>query len=140
MGSRKETILKYSKEISQITGITFSDKEFNYGKGIGRADNHYVINSNKVLILEIEASQRHPEMNVLKAWPYLKDNQKKEILLIQYITDTKAVSPNRIELCKWLGAEMTQSLGNRFFYHLIENKITQEDKKGINKLISEFRK
>lgn len=140
MGSRKETILKYSTIISQITDITFSDKEFNYGKSIGRADNHYFMSENKMLILEIEASQRHPEMNVLKAWPYLKDNQKKEILLIQYITDTKAVSPNRIELCKWLGLEMTQSLSSRFKYYLITNSITTEDEKTINKLISEFRK
>lgn len=139
MGTRKETILKCSKQISEKTDLTFAGKEFNYGRGIGRADNYYSVNQDKHVILEIENSQRHPEMNVLKAWPYLKDNPDKEILLIQFITRTDEVSPNRVELCKWLGKEMMQALNNRFLYYLLINEITRTDIENMKQLINRFK-
>ncbi|HRG07308.1 MAG TPA: hypothetical protein PLJ08_01925, partial [Cyclobacteriaceae bacterium] len=77
------------------------------------------------VVLEIEISQRHPEMNVLKAWPYLINNTTEKIFLIQHITNTSAVSPNRIQLCNWIGQKMENDLSGRFKYFLILNQLNQ---------------
>jgi hypothetical protein len=136
-GQRKATILKYSAEIEKVLKLSFCNNEFYYGKGVGRADNSCLISDNKVLILEIEFSQRHPEANVLKAWPYLKKNEDQSMFLIQYIVNTKAVSFNRIELCKWVGKSMEDDLKGRFNYHLFENDI--ELTPDLKKRIKQFR-
>lgn len=117
---------KYSKIIGSRLGIDFIEKEFNYGKGIGRADRFIHLSENKLLVLEIEWAQRHPEMNVLKVWPYLTKNTEKKILLVQYIVDRTSVSPNRIELCNWLGAKMEKDLEGRFEYHLFVDELKDE--------------
>jgi len=109
---------------AQAAGLSLVGKELNYGRGIGRADDYCTFKGWKV-VLEIEISQRHPEMNVLKAWPYLINNTTEKIFLIQHITNTSAVSPNRIQLCNWIGQKMENDLSGRFKYFLILNQLNQ---------------
>src|SRR5215211_2361277 len=103
--SRKVKIIGSSNRLAKALGLILVDKELNYGKGIGRADNHCV-QKDWSIVFEIEFAQRHPEMNVIKIWRYLEKHADKKIFLIQHITDTSKVSPNRIELCEWFGAKM----------------------------------
>ncbi len=124
--SRKDKIIKYSNAIASRLDLTLVDKELNYGRGIGRADNYCIIN-NRSIIFEIEFSQRHPEMNVLKSWMYLEKNKQEKIFVIQHITNTEAVSPNRVGLCSWLGEKIKKEMNDRFDYYLIKNAIKQQD-------------
>lgn len=122
--TRKDKIVSHSNLIAQRIGLTLENKEFNYGKGIGRADN-YCITSEYIVIFELEFSQRHPEMNVLKVWPYLNNNPSKKIFLIHHITDTNFVSPNRIELSSFI-AERIKADTKRFEYFQIKNEFNKE--------------
>ena len=122
--TRKDKIISLSNLIAQRIGLTLENKEFNYGKGIGRADN-YCITSEYIVIFELEFSQRHPEMNVLKVWPYLNNNPSKKIFLIHHITDTNFVSPNRIELSSFI-AERIKADTKRFEYFQIKNEFNKE--------------
>lgn len=128
--SRKEKIIKYSNLIGNQLGLPLKNIELNYGKGIGRADNYCII-KNWHVVIEMEFSQRHPEMNVMKAWPFLENNPKEKVFLIQHLLDDKSVSPNRIKLCKWLGAKMEAQLKGRFYYNLIINDLNPNTITGI---------
>jgi hypothetical protein len=123
--TRKEKIVSHSFMLAKQIGLTLVDKEFNYGKGIGRADN-YCIKSNWIVIFELEFSQRHPEMNVLKVWPFLKNNQEKKIFFIHHIADTKQVSPNRIELSNFISEKISENTNNRFEYFQILNDFSEQ--------------
>lgn len=122
--NRKESILHHCKEIEEKLEIVLAGNELSFDNW-GRADNYLRLNENSFLVVEIEMSQRHPEMNVLKIWPYLKNNPKKKVLLIQYLIDENSVSPNRIRLCRWLKEQMEQELSGRFLYHLFVNEIEE---------------
>lgn len=112
-------------EIATKIRVTLKDEELNYGPGIGRADN-YCKKNEWLIVFEIELKQRHPEMNVIKAWRYLEANPEKKILLIHFITDTNEVSPNRVELCDWIGEKMMKYLNDRFRYRLFKNLLPEE--------------
>jgi hypothetical protein len=133
---RNEKIISYSGIIGEELGLTLRNKEFNYGKSIGRADNYCVLND-WIIIIEMEFSQRHPEMNVMKAWPYLETNPKSKILMIQHLMDEKSVSPNRIELCHWIANKMEAQVKGRFFYKLLINELNE---KSLNEIKKQMRK
>lgn len=130
-GPRKKTIIESSKYIEESLGIKFSGKEFNYGPGIGRADNFVQLNERTLCILEIESSQRHPEMNVLKIWPWIEMNTDKDIILVQYILNSSSVSPNRINLCKWIANKIEEASNNKFHYLLLLEKFEEHQKEKI---------
>lgn len=112
-------------EIANNIGIVPEDREFNYGKGIGRADN-YCQKNDWLIVFEIELNQRHPEMNVMKAWRFLEENTDKKMILVHFITNTSKVSPNRIELCQWVGNRMEKYLPDRFKYQLFKNNLNKD--------------
>lgn len=121
---RDEKIIHYSGVLGEKLGLKLRNEEFNYGKEIGRADNYCEI-SDWTIVIEMEFSQRHPEMNVLKVWPYLESNPNRKILLVQHLMDEKTVSPNRINLCKWIANKIEGQMKDRFYYRLIINEINQ---------------
>ena len=133
--TRKDKIISLSNLIAQRIGLTLENKEFNYGKGIGRADN-YCITSEYIVIFELEFSQRHPEMNVLKVWPYLNNNPSKKIFLIHHITDTNFVSPNRIELSSFI-AERIKADTKRFEYFQILNEFDKSKEFELKKILKQ---
>lgn len=136
MENTLERNIFFSNKIGKELGLTLLNKEFSYGRGIGKADNHCYVNDLHV-IFEIEYRQRHPEFNVSKVWPYLENNPNERILLIHYITSTREVSPNRIIHSEWIAKKMVKDLNGRFDYYIIKNEISnlniQELKIRINK-------
>ncbi len=124
MMNRKERIIYQSGLIGEKLSLTLLNKEFNYGPGIGRADNYCVI-KDWIVVFEMEFSQRHPEMNVMKVWPYLEANPEKKIFLVQHLIDEKSVSPNRIKLCHWMANKIKEQLKDRFNYTLIINDCSE---------------
>lgn len=137
MGERKSTILNHSSEIATMLGITLTNNEYKLGEW-GRADNHVWLTKNLLFLIEIEKSQRHPEMNVLKVWPYLEKNTQLKIILVQHIISEDSVSPNRIRISKWLDIKMASELGSRFNYHLLVNSIKDEEITAIKNSIANF--
>ncbi|MBU3025903.1 hypothetical protein [Zobellia galactanivorans] len=135
--NRKDKIIHFSNLIGSALGLTLNNSELNYGKGIGRADNYCIIN-NWYVVFEMEFSQRHPEMNVMKAWPFLDLYPEKRIFLIQHLINEKSVSPNRIKLCSWIGEKMEQHNKGRFFYNLIINDFDEKSKLCISKQMKEL--
>ena len=135
--NRKEKIIHFSNLIGNALGLTLMNNELNYGKGIGRADNYCIIN-NWFVVFEMEFSQRHPEMNVMKAWPFLDLNPEKKIFLIQHLIDEKSVSPNRIKLCTWIGEKMELHNKGRFIYNLIINDFDKKSKSHISNQMKEL--
>ena len=65
-------------------------------------------------------------MNVLKVWPFLKNNQEKKIFFIHHIADTKQVSPNRIELSNFISEKISENTDNRFEYFQILNDFSEQ--------------
>lgn len=128
--NRKEKIILYSNKIGKKLNVSLVNEELNYGRGIGRADNYCIVNDWHVVI-EMEFSQRHPEMNVMKAWPFLETNPNKKILLIQQLIDVKSVSPNRIKLCNWVAQKIEENMKGRFYYFLLKNDLDKKTLEGI---------
>lgn len=121
---RKAAIHKYSNEIAQRLDLLLENKEFKLGSW-GRADNYVKINDRLLILFEVEIQQRHPEMNVLKVWPFLKEVQNINTILIQYIVDSNSCSPNRIRLIHWLQEQMYNEYPDRYRYHMILNSIDE---------------
>lgn len=135
--NRKEKIIYHSNLIAKKLGLKLEDSEYNYGEGIGRADNH-CFKEDWLIVFEMEFSQRHPEMNVMKVWPYLESNPKSRILMIQHLIDEDSVSPNRIKLCKWIASKMEGQLKGRFYYALLINDLNEKSLKDIKALMSQL--
>jgi hypothetical protein len=135
--NRKQKIIKESTSVAKQLGFILEDKEFNYGRGIGRADNFCAI-FDWIIIFELEFSQRHPEMNVLKIWPYLNKFNDKKIFLIHHITDTKKVSPNRIKLSKFIASKIKDDHMSRFEYFQIQNAFDKSEIIKLKKKLKEL--
>ena len=83
----------------------------------GRADYHASLGGNRLLILEVEAEQKHPCTNVSKLWPYLEEHAEESALLVQvYFPDSPARGGSRDRLACWLAERMECCLGPRFQY------------------------
>ncbi|MCZ2153592.1 MAG: hypothetical protein LC114_06770 [Bryobacterales bacterium] len=102
--------------VSREVGVPIDNKEYEIGSW-GRADCYAWLSKKKLLLLEIEKSQKHPCTNVLKLWPYLMERPDLRIVLVQAFFDTNpSRTGSRGALCTWLGSEMQQQLGGRFRY------------------------
>ena len=62
-------------------GVRF-DRPWKLG-GWGLADGCVVLADGRLVGLEVEWGQKHPDTNVLKLWPYLKDDSALRVLLVQ---------------------------------------------------------
>jgi len=135
---RDEIIILHSNSIARKLGIKLEDKEINYGKGIGRADNHCLMNG-WIIVFEMEFSQRHPEMNVMKVWPYLESNGHKKIFLIHHIQNIKRVSPNRISLSSFIANKIKDSNPERFEYFQILGELDDNKESALKKRLNELK-
>ena len=97
----------------------------------GKPDKWAQLSPNKYLLLEVEERQAHPDTNVLKVWPYLRENRKAQIFLIQAFfpkRDNRNIS--RKLLSEWTGHELEKRFPKRFRYCKIN---ISDDKKKIDK-------
>jgi hypothetical protein len=72
-----------SQFIENTLGITFINEEFSLGKW-GETDNWCQVSHDRLILLECEKSQKHPNTNVLKIYPYLEEFPKVQIIFLHY--------------------------------------------------------
>lgn len=86
----------------------------------GQADRCIEIRENAWVLLEIEGKQHHPNTNVLKLWPFLKERKHLTVLLIHAF---EKAGKNRVStrgrLAEWLANEMTKLLRSRFNHRVV---------------------
>lgn len=83
----------------------------------GHCDRHAWFGDDVLLVLEVERGQHHPEGNVAKVWPWLRENPGKRFLLIHaYTADAVALNGSRDRVASWLAETMAKSLRGRFVY------------------------
>ena len=70
-----------------------------------------------LILLEVENTQKHPNTNVTKIWPYLECELTKKILLIHVFTNKNTASPNRVKLCSFIGDKLESLYPDRFRYY-----------------------
>ena len=133
---------KDEQEISRLVesklGFEFQNQKYMLDNW-GQVDNWCEIVKDTFVFLEVETSQKHPNTNVLKVWPYLSSHINKRVFLIQtYFTYSPGVKSNRGRLSEWLGEELQKILENRFqYYRIIVDK--QNDWGLIKKELETFK-
>lgn len=121
--SKKDEI-NVSKLIEDNLNIKFQNRRYILDNW-GQVDNWCEIANNIFLFLEVETSQKHPNTNVLKVWPYLLEHRNIRVFLIQtYFTYSPGFKSNRGRLSEWLGNEIKRQSNGRFNYNRI---IVDED-------------
>jgi polyribonucleotide nucleotidyltransferase len=136
----KENI-EISNIIAKVLGVIFCNKEFSLGKW-GEVDNYCTLSDNKLLMLECEKGQKHPNTNVLKLYPYLEQNPELNIIIIHYFYHENKAPKNRLALCDYLAQKITKEYKDRFQYisircekNELENKIKEQKNAIIQQLI-----
>lgn len=130
-----------SKFIADELEINFEEEKFKLD-GWGEVDNWAKLDNGVYLFLEFETSQKHPNTNVLKVWPYLDNNKGIRIFLIQtYFPKSPGLTSNRGKLGEWTANKLRTILGKRFNYQklIIDGKNDKEELKEIKTKISEFK-
>ena len=118
--------------IAHKLDIEFEPSEFKLDEW-GNVDFYYK-KDNLLVLLEVEKSQKHPNTNVAKVWPYLEENPKIKVLLIQIIREENRAPRNRIALCDFLGQKMENVFPDRFRF--IKSNWADNKANEINKSIT----
>lgn len=109
--------------------------------GWGEVDNWAQLDDGIFVFLEVETSQKHPNTNVLKLWPYLDDNKAIRIFLIQtYFPTSPGLTSNRGRLGEWTANKLKTILGKRFDYQklVIDGNNDKNELKELRTKISDF--
>ena len=120
-----------SETIASALGITFNNEEFSLGKW-GEVDDWCELSHDTIVLLECERTQKHPNTNVLKLYPWLEEFPKAHVILLHYFFPENKAPKNRIALCNFIGEKLENNFGIRFQYvHLKceEKMIAKELKK-----------
>ena len=135
----KKDELRVSKLVEENLNIEFQNHKYVLDKW-GQVDNWCQIDKNTLLFLEVETSQKHPNTNVLKVWPYLIEHNNYRVFMIQtYFPFSPGLNSNRGRLSEWLGNELRRQISGRFEY----NKVIIDEKtdwSSIKEELSFFKK
>lgn len=104
-----------SRLIGDSLGFTFENEEFPLGNW-GHVDNWAEYSINTLILLECERSQKHPNTNILKLWPYLDEYPNVHVILIHYFFPENKAPKNRVALCDFVGKKLEAEFGIRFQY------------------------
>lgn len=137
MKNTQEKDKVYTNVLGSRLGYEFTNYEIKLDEW-GESDNYCEIRNEVFLVSEIELNQRHPEMNVLKYWPYLERHTDKKVMLVQLITNPGGVSANRRKLCVFTGNKLENIFQGRFKYHFCENNFTEADIVSIQSKIADL--
>lgn len=111
--------------------------------GWGEVDNWARLDNGVFLFVEVETSQKHPNTNVLKLWPFLDENIGFRIFLIQtYFPTSPGLSSNRGKLSEWTANKLKSILGKRFDYYklVIDGEKDREELKEVRIRIDNFKR
>ena len=102
--------------LSKALRVTFDGAHYLLD-GWGEADDSALLSPSARLLLEVETSQKHPNTNVLKVWPYLDAHNELSVILIQtYFEDSPGLRSNQGKLADWTASKMEDVFGSRFRY------------------------
>jgi len=96
-------------------GIIFKNYEYSLDRW-GDGDNYCPIGNNSLIFLECENTQKHPNTNVLKYWPFLEKNSSTRVVLFQYFFSENKAPKNRLALCNFLALKIQELFPKRFQY------------------------
>jgi hypothetical protein len=125
--------------ISQQIQIEVKGRQFSLHTW-GNVDSWMEVRPNCYVFVEIEASQKHPNTNVLKLWPFLEEELQSKIFLIQtYFPNSPGLVSNRGRLAEWVAAKIKATFPDRFEYHklIIDGK---NDTIELEKILKEIKK
>jgi hypothetical protein len=122
--------------IEKALNVVFWNEEFCLGTW-GDVDNYCKVGDNAYLLLECEKSQKHPNTNVLKLYPFLEEHSDVSIVLLHYFFPENKAPKNRKMLCKYIANKMEQEFKGRFQYITLPREVTlieatlRQQKKGL---------
>lgn len=113
---------------------TYLHKKFENNKYVlnkwGQVDDWIQIDNNTFVFLEVETSQKHPNTNVLKLWPFLEENKNIRVFLIQaFFYNSPGVNSSRGRLGEWTGKKFEDIFPSRFKYNKV---VFNKDKLELN--------
>lgn len=88
-----------------------------------RADYGCQIDERRFLFVEIELSQKHPQTNVVKYWPWLDASEHRQVLLVQLFYG----NTSRRRLTSWIGERLAELFGERLIYLLFDAPLSNGD-------------
>jgi hypothetical protein len=107
---------KVAELLQKILSLEFSKNRDQLGRW-GEVDRVSKVCSNKYVFLEVEEGQTHPDTNVLKVWPYLEENRRVRIFLIQvFLPKCLKKCQSRVLLSEWTGGKLATRFPKRFRY------------------------
>jgi hypothetical protein len=113
--------------VGTVLSLAFRDKKLDL-EGWGEADSYCELPGERYVVVEVEASQKHPTTNIAKLWPWLDARPKARVLFIHAIIDPNPIPKNRLRLAAWLGQRMEREYRGRFAYRrlVIRNGTIQQ--------------
>jgi hypothetical protein len=135
---------KVAKLLQKTLPLEFECTRFKLGESgkWGEVDKVSKVCPNKYVFLEVEEGQTHPDTNVLKVWPYLQENRRVRIFLIQvFLPKCLNKSKSRVLLSEWTACEIEKRFPRAFQYWRIAisgdiNKINKS--RSLKKQFKEF--
>ena len=112
--------------LEEALGTPLSESELVLGSW-GRADLAGHVVDQAVVAVEVERSQRHPNTNVLKYWPWMDEDRRRRVFLVQVFDRASANDSSRQRLATWVGARMERELGGRFAHVTVRRGSVDEE-------------
>jgi len=132
----REDELRVATIVGSAVNVDFQNQNYTLD-GWGAVDDYVELGPGRILFLEVETSQKHPNTNVLKLWPYLYENPQLTVVLAQvFFPESPGLESSRGKLAVWLGTQMESILYKRFVHtQLIVNRENGEIVGDIDKLL-----
>lgn len=115
MKKTAEENIQIADIIGNALGVSFHNEEFSLDEW-GDVDDWCELSHDMLILLECENSQKHPNTNVMKLYPWLEKYPKVHVILIHYFFPENKAPKNRIGLCDFIAGKMMNEFGVRFEY------------------------
>lgn len=109
-----KSVTKENLEIVKHLPFQFEEVELDLD-GWGNVD-FYCKHNGILVLLEVEKTQKHPNTNVLKLWPFLEKHTEQKVLLLHVIRPENKAPKNRLNLCDFAGKKLEEIYPDRFKY------------------------
>ena len=96
------------------------------------------------MFLEIENTQKHPDTNVVKLWPYLELHKGTRVFLVQAFCAGRRKVDSRSELAEWVAKKLEAEFPERFAYYKLviqdQDQISPQDRVRLPDRVKAFAK